>query len=199
LGVTVRIYDHAGVRPAWMARARATARHVFNETGVGLIWIECAPRQDAKVACARPTGPADVFVMIVPRPSPEQARLSRMLGLAVLPERGRGTHLYVFHDRVKTLAAEYRRVDGAAILGLVIAHEVGHLLLGTNSHSTIGIMSAEWFGHELRRLAKGDLLYTSTEPMRIRNELTARMRGRDAQAGPSHVTVLPTEPAMPCP
>ena len=29
-----------------------------------------------------------------------------------------------------------------AILGLVIAHELGHLLLGTNSHAARGIMRA---------------------------------------------------------
>jgi hypothetical protein len=67
-------------------------------------------------------------------------------------------------------------VDRSVILGHVIAHEVGHLLLGTNSHSQDGIMSAEWSGSELRRLAKGALLFTASEPMRIRTELASRIR-----------------------
>jgi hypothetical protein len=173
--LTVRIYDRVGLRPAWLPRAQAAARHVFDEIGVRTTWVECTPGQDETSACAQAPTPTDAFVLIVPRPTRAHARMSGMMGLAVLPEHGPGSHVYVFHDRVQALAAEYRQVDGSVILGHVIAHEIGHLLLGTNSHSRTGIMSARWFRGELRRLEKGGLLFAVPEPMRIRAELTERM------------------------
>jgi glutamate/tyrosine decarboxylase-like PLP-dependent enzyme len=42
--------------------------------------------------------------------------------------------------------------DTALILGCVIAHELGHLLLGTHGHSIAGIMQAHW-GIEQTQLA----------------------------------------------
>ncbi len=37
-----------------------------------------------------------------------------------------------------------QKVSTAEVLGHVIAHELGHLLLNTPGHSTHGIMHGEW-------------------------------------------------------
>jgi hypothetical protein len=47
------------------------------------------------------------------------------------------------------------------ILGLVMAHEVGHLLLGSHSHSTSGIILASWQRQELTAAGKGALAENS--------------------------------------
>jgi hypothetical protein len=174
LRFTVRISDHASVPAASLARAKAVATHVFDAIGVEPAWRECPPGQAETVACAERPRPTDLFVMIVPKPMAARARVSAMMGLAVLPDRGRGSHLYVFNDRVRALSSEQQEVEFAVILGHVLAHEIGHLLLGSNSHSSGGIMAARWFARELRRLSKGDLLFTAEEPLRIRTELLAR-------------------------
>ena len=36
------------------------------------------------------------------------------------------------------------------ILGHAAAHEIGHLLLGSNSHSPFGLMRARWSGQDLQ-------------------------------------------------
>ena len=113
------------------------------------------------------------------------AHRSAVFGLAVLPETGRGSHLYVFHARVEALAAEHPDLNHGTILGHVLAHEIGHLLLGSNSHAPGGLMGARWFARELHRMSQGDLLFTSAEPARVRAALAARMAEEAAEARPA--------------
>jgi len=46
------------------------------------------------------------------------------------------------------------------LLGHVMAHELGHLLLGSNSHSERDLMREMWWPDELRRAAIGKLFFT---------------------------------------
>ena len=52
-----------------------------------------------------------------------------------------------------------------------MAHELGHLLLGSNSHSRAGIMRAHWQGEELHRLSRGNLWFTSEQANHMRGKL----------------------------
>jgi hypothetical protein len=61
----------------------------------------------------------------------------------------------------------------------VIAHELGHLLLGTASHSPTGLMSAVWQDPELQQAARTNLFFTGREGERMRFRFaaaTARLR-----------------------
>jgi hypothetical protein len=49
----------------------------------------------------------------------------------------------------------------------VMAHEIGHLLLGRNSHSVSGIMRGTWGSAELRAIAQGALRFTRGERKRL--------------------------------
>jgi hypothetical protein len=49
----------------------------------------------------------------------------------------------------------------AIILGHAMAHELGHLLLGTNSHSSDGLMRAQWNRGDLAEAARGNLLFSA--------------------------------------
>ncbi len=57
-----------------------------------------------------------------------------------------------------------------------MAHELGHLLLGSNSHSGMGIMRAHWQSEELRRLSRGGLWFTNEQADRMTGKLTGRVR-----------------------
>jgi hypothetical protein len=59
-------------------------------------------------------------------------------------------------------------VDLGRILGSVIAHEMGHLLLGSNAHAISGIMRPHWESGELHRIAMGTLLFLPEESKRMR-------------------------------
>lgn len=69
-----------------------------------------------------------------------------------------------------------------------MAHELGHLLLGTNSHSVNGLMRAHWDWENLQAAQRGELLFLRPEAAQIRN------RFRNAPA--MQVCVIdPREPA----
>ena len=60
----------------------------------------------------------------------------------------------------------------AVLLGHVMAHEIAHLLLGTNSHSASGIMRAHWYAQELASADRGALLFTPDQA----RAMTERLR-----------------------
>jgi hypothetical protein len=74
-------------------------------------------------------------------------------GTAYPDEKGAGYFAYVFYDRIQELAQ--RRRLGHALLADVMAHEIGHLLLGSTSHFASGIMCAHWNYEKLRKVSEG--------------------------------------------
>ena len=74
-------------------------------------------------------------------------------GVAFLSPDGTGRYSDVFWKRTQSLHAS-SNVDLGGILGSVIAHEMGHLLLGSNAHAISGIMRPHWESGELHRIAR---------------------------------------------
>ena len=97
---------------------------------------------------------------------------NEVFGVAFLSAEGVGCYSDVFYDLATGLHAE-SNVGVANILGNVIAHELGHLLLGSNSHALSGIMKARWENEELKRMAKGGLFFTAEQAEHIRERLVA--------------------------
>jgi hypothetical protein len=90
----------------------------------------------------------------------------------VPPEDGGfGVYAGVFHDRVRQPGAS---IDEAELLGSVVAHELGHLLLGTGQHSAAGIMKGEWRYKQSILVAQGLLRFDTGQ----RRRMLANMRRR---------------------
>jgi len=62
------------------------------------------------------------------------------------------------------------------ILGDVVAHEIGHLLLGSRAHSATGIMRGWWDRAQLQRALTGRQLFTPEQSARIRAATEVRMK-----------------------
>jgi hypothetical protein len=60
-----------------------------------------------------------------------------------------GVHIEVFYDRI---AKESDPAMRSALLAHVLAHEIAHLLEGTDHHSDRGIMKARWDSHDRLRM-----------------------------------------------
>ena len=97
------------------------------------------------------------------------------MGISYLSADGSGCYADLFYERAEVLH-ESSHVSLASILGHGVAHEIGHLLLGTNSHAASGIMRARWQTSELASARKGTLLFSDVESRQMRNKLTARHR-----------------------
>ena len=92
--------------------------------------------------------------------------------MAFLSAEGTGCYTDVFYERAAKLQSAWN-VNLSDTLGAVMAHEIGHLLLGSNSHTPAGIMRARWEGQELNRMARGNLLFTESQSDQMRAKLSA--------------------------
>ena len=82
---------------------------------------------------------------------------------------------------VKEEAAKFG-VSSYAVLGPVIAHEIGHLLLGQQSHSPTGIMRARWGRRDYEAPPLGAFMFTPGQAEQIRTEVKERGRQQAAAA-----------------
>ena len=85
-----------------------------------------------------------MVVRIIDAPADNPTLHPEACGVAyVLKETDRGWLATAFSDRIADAATRVG-VDAGTLLGLVIAHELGHLLLGSGYHGWTGVMRADW-------------------------------------------------------
>lgn len=135
----LHLVDRAGVRPADLARAKATVERVFQAAGVEIQWGEGPAPAFVGGGHAAASGPRHVAVLVVNNHDEStRGATGCVLGVAV-PALARAS---VFFNRIVE-TSDKGPVDLPAVLARVIAHEVGHLLLPPGSHSGYGIMRAD--------------------------------------------------------
>ena len=122
--------------------------------------------------CAQFVWPAYLALRIM---SHSIRSVNEVFGVAFLSAEGTGCYSDVFYEQALKLHADWS-AGLADILGGVVAHELGHLLLGSNSHGHTGIMRAHWEHEELRRLGMGNLLFTPEEAEHMREKVMATHR-----------------------
>ncbi len=187
LAITIHVRNYAGVASQTLSDAERVAAAVFRSGGVEIGWEETpAPVRDpVKLAGRGAITVSDIQLNILSDILFGRSDLpNNALGVAPGNGPGRGT-IYVFDSRIKTLfwgimdAHLLGTIDvhlsKGQILGHVIAHEIGHLLLNQELHSARGIMRGEWGFTELRAMARGLLLFTPQEAERMRAEIRSRM------------------------
>jgi hypothetical protein len=94
------------------------------------------------------------------------------MGVALAADANRAV-LSVYLDAVTDVARRYGLPVGT-VLGIALAHELGHVLLPPPSHSADGIMQAAWEGDDLRKAAAGTLAFNDAQAGLIRERLTRR-------------------------
>ena len=165
--ITVAIYDDAQLSPRVLADAEDEATRIYQKAGIPILWIGCNPsRTDAKSdsRCQDPPSAMHLNMRIVPH-----ARKSSddIFGVAFLSAEGTGAYSDIFYDSVEQLDRDWH-VGLARVLGHVMAHELGHLVLGSNAHSRQGIMRSSWHVDELHRASMGDLLFSEEQGQSMR-------------------------------
>ena len=185
--VTIRIYNYAAVPPADIDTARAVADGIFHETGISLQWVDCrvpafaptgatagkpaAPRS----SCTAPLGETEFVLRLLELPAGERTpRLA--LGVSLLElDAHTGVLITIDPARAAAVAAQ-AGADSSVVLGRAIAHEVGHLLLGTSRHARSGLMRALWSQRELHENLAADWLFSAQEVRAMRHGLALRAR-----------------------
>lgn len=193
--IIIRVFDYAEIEPRILDGAKRTAARVLRRAGVETAWVDCMGLMNdpsAPLACRQKPGPALLQLSILSR---EMARKSKLrgsrFGYAQTSKLGFGVIAAVFYHKIEELA-RMERASEAVILGHVMAHEIGHLLLGTGGHSSRGIMRAGWNAKELGLAAKGILGFTGQQADEISAAAIERAEEetKRSQAGPVSASTL---------
>ena len=130
--VVVRLDNDAGIAADNVQFAQDRAAAVFGKIGARVIWV------DVNAAIRDSLSPPFTIVLVrAEQPAGPATLREDPLGLA----RPQVHRAYVFYDRLAELNLLSPR-SIPSILGDVLAHELGHLLLSSPHHSRTGIMRA---------------------------------------------------------
>ena len=199
LKVTVRVYTFAQVSAGDLASAERVASELFEKTGVTLSWVTCAqttPRARENSYCQSPNAPTEIFLRVLPDFLEARYVPKSAMGYAVpIPPPDRGYIAGIALERAQKQLLYGRTLTLGQLLGLGMAHEIGHLLLGTNSHSPSGLMCAHWGTMELRLAARGQLNFSAAQAETIRADVQARSRDQASRQQAGMPQALPSAPA----
>jgi hypothetical protein len=179
LKITVLIYNYAETPHRMLSRATEAATTVFQRVGVETAWLDCTAstaKGTNDTSCTKQSGPTHLVVRILPRSMAKRVgQHHSAFGFALPASEGRfGYIANVFSHRVSDLARSRGDEERPIILGHMLAHEMGHLLLGLGSHSDTGIMHVPWNGKQLDRVRFNNLLFTPKEAEQIRRQIAER-------------------------
>jgi hypothetical protein len=176
---TIRVYNYAHTPPTTLAGAKQEVTIIFREAELETEWLDCPLSMaefESYPACQQAWGRADLTLRILPRsmaerdPSGDDTLGFALPGQALTP----GRVANVFYHRVEELARKGQYFE-FQILGKAIAHEIGHLLLGSIGHSATGIMKAKWNREDLTPTSLGSLRFTSQQASLIKREVLSRI------------------------
>jgi hypothetical protein len=135
LTIVLRVTDHAGTHSADLARAQAEIERIYEAIGVRVVWSDMKAGPDPRVCEGFNLFVSLLSPLMVERLS-SQGVEEKVLGSA----SNASGRAFIYSERVRARAAR-SRVDGRVLLGRVIAHEIGHLVLPGADHSRAGIMT----------------------------------------------------------
>ena len=167
----VLVDDYVSVSPNILERAREETTRIFRNINVEIIWLT---RGDARFEDFAVLMSVVSVQILSPEMVDRVKKRESVMGWAAP-----GTRLVkVQYGGIEALVGETealswirREKDIACILGHVVAHELGHLLLPRGTHSGSGIMQSR-LNRQLA--ASGGLFFTASEAQAIRTKLATR-------------------------
>lgn len=155
--VVVRVYDNTGLPDSVRRASLALAAEIFARAEVEIGWVHCPAR------CGRSPGPDQLILRMTRSPATAVGVGSSLIDPVL--QAGRLATVYV--DQVDGMARR-ASTDRVPILSRAIAHEIGHLILGTAEHTRVGLMRNVWTTEELRRNHAEDWQFTPVQRTLLR-------------------------------
>jgi hypothetical protein len=164
----VLVDDHAGVSADILQRALDITGKIFKEIDVDIIWLKRGDARLKETDVLRSV----VIVHVFSREMADRAPFG-LLGIAASGTR----FARVFYNRIEDLSPGNEKAT-ACMLGHVVAHELGHLLLPPKSHSATGIMRAGLNGQIVEQ---GNLGFGANQAHLIKANLSANLAAARAK------------------
>jgi len=171
--VSIRIHDYAHIEDAELARAQEVVSGMYGAIGVRTDWLESLQLSDGVFDGSGTPDykQSDLRVIILTSVMANRGVIpDSIIGFAAADHGLGGRIAYVIYDRVRDIARG-TVVDDMRVMGIVMAHEIGHLLLTDHSHSDGGLMRGRWQQSEFRSPRPRDLHFSDVQALEIRRTL----------------------------
>jgi len=163
--VTVLVYNYAHLPMQTLRQAQDRASLIFRKAGVEVEWADC-PLNDEDPSlypkCPAILDATQLFLRVFPKTAAKMEHGGQAFVAARIAN--------IFWNRVEE-QAQRLNVPVSRILAHTVAHELGHLLLGSNSHSPTGIMIPRWDSQAMTRICQDGLYFNRQQAEVIRAEM----------------------------
>jgi|KBSSwiStaDraftv2_1062776.scaffolds.fasta_scaffold610964_1 hypothetical protein len=185
--IRVRVYNYVKASPPMLARVEREAGRILGEAGLRMVWLDCPMEHFGGVhieqnPCLEPLEATDIVLRVLSEATQNKFQ-DTVFGFAVVP-----IFATVYYDyAVRAGKRDNAEFEVPVILGCVIAHELGHLLLGSNSHSNSGVMQPRWERKQVRQAMTNTLLFTPEQSKLIQAEGQKRIKLQTASLKKQHM------------
>ena len=176
LPITVQIQDHSHVPPALLSSAAAVVTRMYEGIGVRIKWTGVVrwngdhARFDHREETSHAALGQLTIIILNSKMAARGHVKEEVLGFAAVADEGMGRIAYAIYDRVRSIALELP-INEAELLGFVMAHEIGHLMLPRGSHSSAGLMKSDWDIHDLEEVDLLKLQFSEQQAAQIRSTI----------------------------
>jgi hypothetical protein len=199
LEMRILILNHPRVPPEVLTAAERRAARVFDQIGIQTSWqVSDMRAAGGSDAIEDDLGSAIIVSLLSEAMEIQIEAQPTVMGMAVPG----GRLAKIMYQRVEHMA-QATNIDLATLLGHVIAHEIGHVLLSRDAHSSGGIMAAAldpqlaargvlWFSPSAAAVARARVAVLVERHERFRR--TAALRDRTAMT--TTETMAPAPPSF---
>jgi hypothetical protein len=153
----LQVYDYVGLPPAALHEFITRTQEILASSGV-LLGVDACARGPAPCESRR-GGSRQIVIRVVADTGKimKDVRFEK-LGISFADHDG-GTYATVFLKPAEEKASD-TNLPRAIVLAYAAAHEIGHLLLGDQSHTSRGLMKATWGPNEFQAMAQNRLHFS---------------------------------------
>jgi hypothetical protein len=180
LTLTLRLRDYQHLSPKTLTNTQQHVAEVYRSIGIETAWAPTQDQSKSREAWMAAGAIEEFSIMIVSSTRIAAQCPTNALGCAAVGQSGGGRVAYVIYDRIVNVAIQ-ANWDADALLGIVVAHEVGHLLLPKGSHSPEGIMRGHWNVEDLQQTDQHRLAFTPEQARLIRRTVSGWPSGAGTQ------------------
>lgn len=179
--IKVLMYNYARVSSQNLAAAERQANKILAGASVQAIWVDCLKDNpiESGLLCPNASNPHTPVLRVLPGHVTNQFADSEF-GFAQIPVYATISYEHI----VRRAERDNEPLEIPILLGTVIAHELGHLLLGDPRHSALGIMQPRWGSDQIHQAWCGRLLFTAEQADLIRAKVRAFIQ-TDSAASPA--------------
>jgi len=160
---TVLVFNFRQISTDVLSNAEKETNQIFGHAGMKIVWKECPTGNEP---CRK--GPGRVFFLAIKAGPVQNKFLDVVSGETIVAD-----HLaLVYYDALPPMPrGKTGPHEASTLLACVIAHELGHLLLGAYGHSIHGIMRDRWDIEQTRLALMSELDFLPEEGKLMREAL----------------------------